>query len=58
MTQDLDNMFEHLIERKAYNLVEDYLEVVGKQYENYDKYRTAMFIAKAEDLTKRLVEEE
>ena len=52
----LENLFDKFLEARQYDMMETYLEQVP-HFPKYEEYRTKMFMAKAEDLTKAIVEE-
>ena len=58
MTQDmLESLFDKFLEAGQYDMMETYLEQVP-HFPKYEEYRTKMFMAKAEDMTRLQVEEQ
>ena len=54
---ELERMFDRLIDARQYDLVDKYLEEIPT-FDKAEEIRTRMYISKAEDLTKRIVEKQ
>jgi len=55
---NIDKMFDNLIYHKQYTMIEEYLEILKDKFPRYEEYRTKMYVAKAEDLTQQIVQED
>ena len=56
--QPLKKMFDSMIDKKQYIMAEGYLEMVRATFSEHEEYIKRIYVEKANDLTKRIVEEE